>query len=226
MIHVLGPMDPPVPRLLEALRARGHEVTDAPSPEPGSGATLVLSSPVDWMRLGVGFARWQVARGVRLLVLSRMGAHPDAKVESLRELWRVEEYARVSLLPTLTLRLAPLVSKESPFWRRLASRPRLGRAANHRVMPVLEGDAIEAIHMALGDPGPWEGWYDLAGPEAYSLEEWMGLAARSGDAAAEAPWEPALEELAEHRLAESRIWQARYRVKATPVSTWAGGVPA
>ncbi len=222
MIHLLGAMGAPVPRLLEALRARGHEITDEPAPEPGSGATLLLSTPVDWMKLGVGFARWQVARGVRLLVLSRIGAHPDARAPGLRDLWRLEEYARVSLMPTLALRLAPLVGDSSPFWRKVASRPGLGRAARAVVMPVLESDAVEALHAALTDSGPWEGWYDIVGAEALTLEQWSALAAEGrGGGGEEIGWEPPLEELLEQRLSEASVWQERYRVRAREVSVWA-----
>jgi hypothetical protein len=215
-------MGAPVPRLLEALRSRGHEITEAPAPEPGSGATLLLSTPVDWMKLGVGFARWKVARGVRLLVVSRIGTHPDARAPGLRDLWRLEEYARVSLMPTLALRLAPVVSATSPFWRKLASRPRLGAAGRAVVMPVLESDAVEAMHAALSDRGPWDGWFDVAGTEALTLEQWSEMAAKgAGGGGDEIAWEPPLEELLEHRLSEPSVWQERYRVRAREVSAWA-----
>src|SRR5262249_14430751 len=89
MIHVPGKFEAPVPRLIESLKARGHEVSETESPASGAGATLLLARPVDWMRLGVLFGSWHVARGARILVLSRVGAHPDARAESLRDLWRL-----------------------------------------------------------------------------------------------------------------------------------------
>jgi uncharacterized protein YbjT (DUF2867 family) len=225
MIHVPGGFEPPVPRLVEALKAKGHEISDSVSPTSGPGSTLVLARPVDWMQLGVWFGAWHVARAARILVISRIGAHPDARAESLRELWRLEEYARVSLIPTLVLRLAPLVGESSPFWSRLRSRPRLGATGHSVVMPVLERDVVEAMHAALTRPGTWEGWFDVAGPEARTLSEWSELAgATSGNGAgAGDEWEPPLEELAEHRLSEPDLWQARFGIAAREVAAWAEG---
>jgi len=227
MIHVPGGFEPPVPRLIESLKAKGHEISDSESPNPEAGETLVLAQPVDWMRLGVWFGSWHVARAARILVLSRIGAHPDARAESLRELWRLEEYARVSLIPTLVMRLAPLVGESSPFWSRLRSRPRLGALGSALVMPVLEQDVVEVLHAALTGTGTWEGWFDVAGPEARTLSEWSELAgATAGNApgrAAGGEWEPPLEELSEHRLSEPDLWQARYGLKAGEVGTWAEG---
>jgi len=226
MIHVPGRFDAPVPRLIDALGARGHSVVESESPTGGPGATLLLARPVDWMRLGVWFGSWHVARGARILVLSRMGVHPDARAESLRELWRLEEYARVSLIPTLVLRLAPLIGESSPFWSRLKSRPRLGPFARSLVMPVLERDVVEVMHHALSQSGTWEGWFDIAGPEARTLAEWSELAGGppAGVPAGSAPepaWEPPLEEVAEQRLAESELWQRRFGLRAGDVAKWA-----
>jgi uncharacterized protein YbjT (DUF2867 family) len=227
MIHVPGRFDAPVPRLIEALKSRGHSVAESQSPTGGPGATLLLAHPVDWMRLGVWFGAWHVARGARILVVSRMGVHPDARSQSLRELWQLEEYARVSLIPTLVLRLAPLLGEASPFWSRLRSRPRLGNFANTVVMPVLEQDAVEVMHQALTQTTSWEGWFDIAGPEARTLQEWSELAGGStaGSSGPDSSWEPPLEELAEHRLAEPDLWQRRFGLTARDVVEWAGKQP-
>ncbi len=220
MIHAPAGVRGAAARLLDAMRARGIAFLTDDAPVPEDGATLVLTTPVDWMALGVRMAPWRVARGARILVLSRVGAHPDATAQGLRDLWRLEEYARVSLVPTLTLRFAPLVGKESPFWRKLASRPPLARHADAVVMPVLEDDAIEVLARALAEKRPAEGWFEIVGPEARSLAEWSALAAASGAGEA-AEWEPDLEELAEHRLSEVGLWQERFGLRAHPVAAWA-----
>lgn len=217
MIHVFGALDPPVPRLVAVLGARGHQFSDQTTPEPDTGATLLLSTPVDWMRLGVNFSPWLVAPGVRILVVSRMGAHPDAVAPGLQALWRLEEYARVSLIPTLALRLAPLAGPATPFWRKLAARPRLGAAAGAVVMPVLESDAVEVLHAALVAKHRWEGWFDVVGPEARTLAEWSEVAGHERGAD-DVPWEPPLEEMMEHRLAEPELWQKAYGLVAHDVA--------
>jgi hypothetical protein len=208
-------------RLLDAVRARGLATTDAESPRSEDRATLLLTTPVDWMALGVRMAPWRVARGARIVVLSRLGAHPDAVAPGLRDLWRLEEYARVSMIPTLTLRFGPLVGAESPFWRKLASAPKLGREASTVVMPVLEEDAVQVLARALGETRPAEGWFEVTGPEARSLAEWSALAAEGGARADDAEWEPPLEELLEHRLGEADVWQERFGLAAHSVSAWA-----
>lgn len=224
MIHAPGRAAGAVARLVPALQARGLAITDAESPDLDGGSTLLISTPVDWMRLGVWLAPWRVARGARLIVISRMGAHPDARAAGLRDLWRLEEHARVSLIPTLTLRLGPLVSKESPFWTRLAAHPRLGDEARRLVMPVLEEDALTAMERALREAHPAEGWFEVVGPDARSLGEWAEIAAARGPAEPDpaGAWEPDLEELAEHRLCEPEIWQERFDVRARSVIDWAG----
>ena len=222
MIHAPTVPTGSTARLLDALRARGLAMTDAASPRPDEESpTLILTPPVDWMALGVRMAPWRVARGARILVLSRLGAHPDAVAPGLQELWRLEEYARVSLIPTLTLRFGPLVAADSPFWRKLASTPKLGREANAVVMPLLEDDAVQVVARALGETRPAEGWFEITGPEARSLGEWSALAARGGARADAGDWEPALEELVEHRLAEAEVWQERFGLAAHSVTSWA-----
>lgn len=220
MIHAPGAATGANARLLDALRARGVAIVDAETPGTADGATLLLWTPVDWMQLGVRMAPWRVARGARLVVLSRLGAHPDAAAQGLRDLWRLEEYARVSLVPTLTLRFAPLVAKDAPFWKKVGSRPKLGREGNTVVMPVLEEDAVQVLARALAETRPAEGWFEITGPEALSLDEWGEIAARRPPPGA-GEWEPPLEELIEHRLAESDVWQTRFALRAHPVSEWA-----
>lgn len=220
MIHAPGGATGANARLLAALRARGLAIADTESPGNADGATLLLWTPVDWMQLGVRMAPWRVARGARLIVLSRLGAHPDAIAPGLRDLWRLEEYARVSLVPTMALRFAPLVGKESPFWKKLGGRPKLGRAGNTVLMPVLEDDAVQVLARALTESRPAEGWFEITGPEALSLDEWGEIATRNGALDA-GEWEPPIEELTEHRLSESEIWQTRFGLRAHPVSEWA-----
>ena len=224
MIHAPGVAQGAMARLVPALKARGLEISADESPDLEGGSTLLMTTPVDWMRLGVWLAPWRVARGARLIVVSRIGAHPDAKAASLQDLWRLEEYARVSLIPTLTFRLAPLVSKQSPFWMRLAARPKFGPEARQLVMPVLEEDAVTALERALREERPSEDWYEVVGRDARSLEEWAGIASTGAAAAPDAtvPWEPEIEELAEHRLAEPEIWQERFGIRARSVIDWAG----
>jgi len=210
-------------RLIETLRASGVGIEETPQPVLGEPSTLVLTTPVNWMKLGVWMAPWRVARGARLVVLSRIGAHPDARAQELRDLWQLEEYARVSAIPALTLRFAPLVAGESPFWTRLRSRPRLREEGRTVVMPVLEEDALAVLERALGEARPSEDWYEIVGPEARSIDEWIELAVARGGAAAEGAgaWEPPLEELTEHRLCEPQIWQERFGMAAHSVTRWA-----
>jgi uncharacterized protein YbjT (DUF2867 family) len=220
VIHVPAPPSGGVARLVAALRARGAEITDQVAPEPGVGATLLLTTPVDWLHLSMWLAHWHVARSCRLLVLSRVGAHPDAVAPSLQDLWRLEEHARVSLIPTLVLRLAPLVAADSPFWLRLRH-ARLGPEGRAVVMPVVEEDALKGLESALRETnGRWEGWFEVTGPEARTVAEWAEVAARRGSSSAEV-WEPDAAELLEHRLSEPELWQRRFGVFARSVTTWA-----
>jgi uncharacterized protein YbjT (DUF2867 family) len=209
VIHAYGQPDPPVPRLLAAVAARGHEVGPA-GPPKGRGSTLVLGGggTLDPMALGVLLGAWRTAAGARVLVLSRIGAHPDARAPGLRTLWRLEEHARASGLPVLTLRLAPLLGPASPLWLKLREGPRLPRKGRQLLNPVAESDAVETIVRALEGRVAWDGWYEVAGPEALSLAELAELARGAGapGPAGEAEWEPPLRELEEQRLSESGPW--------------------
>ena len=212
MIHAYGAPEAPVPRLLTALEARGHRLGRSGQSEDDSEATLVLGPGValDEMALGVLLGAWRRTRGARVLVLSLIGAHPDARAERLRKLWQLEEWARGAGLPVLTLRLAPLLGPQSPMWCKLRSRPRLPRGKSRPLNPVAESDALETIALALAGRARWEGWYEVAGPEPLSLEELAELALPQGPGADRGSWEPPLEELEEHRLSESEPWARHF----------------
>jgi uncharacterized protein YbjT (DUF2867 family) len=163
--------------------------------------------------------------GTRLLVLSRVGAHPDARARALRRLWALEERARATGLPHLTLRLGPLVGPRSPLWLELATRPRLPRGGRQILNPVCEDDVVETLERALDGRAAWEGWYEVAGPEAMTLAELAALAAEwpeDPSAGARAAWEPPLEELAEHRLCEAGPWLEHFGIAAHPLAERAG----
>lgn len=207
MIVVPGPLDPPAGRLLAALAARGEAVVDAAAlPRDGVGVTLALStgrpSPDLAALLGA------LARPVRLLVLSRLGAHPDARAQGLARLWRLEEMARAAGVPVLTLRFAPLLGPGAPLWERLRWEGVPGRHARRLLNPALEADAVETLSRAVDGRAAWSGWYEVAGPEAWTLAELRELARSAGRGRGPGAWTPPLEEMAEHRLAEAAPWCA------------------
>ena len=115
----------------------------------------------------------------RILVLSALGVHPDARAARLRKLWSLEEQVRRSSRAALTLRLAPVVGADCPLWLRLRTRPRLGRDGEMVFSPVHEGDVVETLKRALDGRARWEGWYGVAGPEVMTLAEASALAARA-----------------------------------------------
>ena len=61
----------------------------------------------------------------------------------------------------------------------------------------------------------------MAGPEVWSLAELAALAdeSRSVMREATAAWEPSLEELAEHRLAEAEPWAGHFELTPTSIRT-------
>jgi len=232
MIHAYGEPDPPAPRLLAALAERGHAVSAGAAPgaraavEPRAAApqrdrTLVLTSggAPDFAALGVLLGAWRSAPGARVLVLSSLGAHPDARAARLRWLWMLEEHARASGLPVLTLRLGPLIGPRSPLWLRLRRQPRLPRGGEKLLNPVAEGDAVETLARALDGRAKWEGWYEVAGPDAMSLAELAALARTAGPVprGEDGAWEPPLRELEEHRLAEADAWLEHFAMRVRPV---------
>lgn len=212
MIVTPGPLDAPFDRLLTALVARGERLLEGTDALPSGTEPVTLAVGAGAFVFDfAGLVRALGARPFRVLVLSRLGAHPDAKAPALQRLWRLEEHVRKGGAPTLTLRFAPLLGLESPLWRKLASRPSLPRGGRQSLNPVLETDAIETLARALADSRPWADWFEVAGPEVWSLAELAQLATRSG-ATPGGRWEPELDELAEHRLAEAEPWMDRFRL--------------
>lgn len=221
MIHAYGAPEAPAARLLAALAARGHAVSGAAGarpPEGGAGPRTLVLAPgpgLEPLALGVLLGAWRSAPRARVLVLSRIGAHPDARAPGLRRAWMLEEVARSTGLPALALRVAPLLGPRAPLWSRLRQRPRLPRGGRQVLQPVLEEDVVETLVRAFDGAAGWDGWYELAGEEAWSLAE---LAARAADAGppprgAEAAWEPPVGELEEHRLAEPGPWREAFGIE-------------
>ena len=182
--------------------------------------TLVLGPEHGVADAGVALDGMSSGAADRVLMLDWNGTHPDARAESLRAAWEVEEICRRSGAPVLVLRLAPLVGPDSPLWRRLARGARTGRLGTKLVMPVLESDAVRVIERALAETsGSWSGWFEIAGREVMTLDELASLARSGrgrGDAQAGA-WEPPLEVLAEQRLVEPALWRERFGLEPTPI---------
>ena len=219
MIHVFGNADAPVPRLIATLNARGARVGGGPA-SPGDPATLVLGPgpALDEGALEVLLGSWRKAPGARVLILSLVGAHPDARAPRLKRLWEIEERARAFALPALTLRLAPMVGPASPLWLKLRSRPRLPRGGRKLLNPVAESDVIETIERALDGRAAWKGWYEVAGAEALSLAELAALAMAQGPAREKGAWEPPLEEMEEQRLSEAGPWCEHFAMTPRPLA--------
>lgn len=224
MIVTPGTLEPPFDRLLAALIARGEHVIEGADALPAGAEPVTLAVGAGAFVFDfAGLVRTIGARPFRVLVLSRLGAHPDAKAPALQRLWRLEEHVRKGGAPTLTLRFAPLVGRESPLWRKLASRPSLPRGGRQLLNPVLESDALETLVRAIADTRPWSDWYEVAGPEVWSLVELSELAARSGVSPG-GRWEPELDEMAEHRLSESEPWLQRFGLTAGRIDSLAGAL--
>jgi uncharacterized protein YbjT (DUF2867 family) len=163
--------------------------------------------------------------GARLLVMSALGVHPDAHAPRLRALWDLEEKARATGRPVLTLRLAPMIGPASPFWLRLRARPALPEPGHLLLNPVVEEDVLETLLRALEGRAEWEGWYEVAGPEALTLDELASAAARTSPLPpGSGAWEPPHGELREHRLAETEPWASHFGIQPGIVSeraaTW------
>jgi hypothetical protein len=225
-----GPIGNPVARLLALVTARGHQLFRSPDALPPGDEPVVLAvsdgpSVFDYLtavqQLG--------SHPLRTLMLSRLGSHPDARAASLQRLWRLEEHVRAGNAPVLTLRFAPLVGPETPLWRRLRSRPALPNGGRKLLNPVAERNAVETLNRALDGRARWEGWYEVAGPDAVTLAELRDLATRtpfSGPPADTGEWEPSLEEMMEHRLAETEPWASHFGIVPTPMAAWAGAATA
>jgi uncharacterized protein YbjT (DUF2867 family) len=211
-------------RLLEALARRGHA---AGQTVPPAEATLFLCPAPGQAGGDLEAARAILARvrEPRWLLVTRLGTHPDATQPALRACWALEEFARGTGRPTLVLRLGPLLGPESPLWRRLRSAPSLPRGGAKLLNPVCEADAVETLDRALSDRAEWSGWYELAGPEVWSLAGLAALARQAGPAlpAGSGAWEPPLAELEEHRLAEAKPWLEHFRLSVRPLGEQARG---
>jgi uncharacterized protein YbjT (DUF2867 family) len=215
-------------RLLAALERRGCPV--GPAPEPGGAAVFFLCPDPLATDVGPGTMprAATTAAAARLLIVTRLGVHRDARSARLREAWALEEEARGSGMRVLTLRLGPLLGPGSPLWLRLRSRPALPRAATRLVNPVAEEDVVETLHRAIAGTAAWEGWYEVAGPEVWSLAELAALARESGPPlpAGSGAWEPPLAEIEEHRLAEAGPWLGHFGMSVRPLAErargWAG----
>jgi uncharacterized protein YbjT (DUF2867 family) len=222
-----APLAQPAARLLGALVAHGHTVYARPEMLPAGEEPVTLAvSDGPFVFDFVGAVRVLGSRHFRMLVLSRLGAHPDARCAALQRMWRLEEHVRAGGAPTLTLRLAPLVGPGTPLWRKRRSRPSLPRGGRKLLNPVAETDAVETLLRALDGRGPWRGWYEVAGGEAVTLAELRDLAARTPGETRGGVWEPTLEELHEHRLAESEPWATDFAITPTPLAAWAGATVA
>jgi len=219
LILAPGPLEAPAGRLLAALAREGARVAHgAAELPPGEDmVTLAVSSGPFHLDF-VGLVTALAGRPFRVLVLSRLGAHPDARHPALRRLWQLEELLRAGGAPTLTLRFAPLLGPAAPLWRRLRSRPALQRGGRQLVNPAAEADALETLRRALDGRAAWSGWHEVAGSEAWTLAELRDLAAASGPAADAGEWEPPLEEMAEHRLAESEPWASHFGIAPAGVA--------
>ena len=217
MIFAPHPLDEPAARLLRTLASRGSAVVSSLDATPREVPITVALSTGPFV-FDVGALAVPLAgRPARLLVLGRLGTHRDARHPALKRLWRIEELARASGLPTLALRLAPLVGVASPLTRRLASRPALGRRGERLVQPVAEPDAVATLQRAMADAGAWAGWYEVAGREVVTLAELRDRVPPATTPADDGAWEPPLEEIDEHRLAEPGPWLERYGLEPTPL---------
>jgi uncharacterized protein YbjT (DUF2867 family) len=137
----------------------------------------------------------------------------------------MEELVRASGIPSLTLRLAPLVGPASPMWLQLSRRPRLPRGGRDLLQPVVEVDVVEVMDRSLTGRAPWQGWHELVGAEVFSLRELMDLASAQGPQPGLGAWEPPLAELREQRPGEPELWQREFGVTAGSVrelaASWA-----
>lgn len=218
MIVVPGQVDAPADRLLAALVPLGlpAPVTAEALPPGDEPVTLVISAgPFVFDFAGMVAA---VRRPFRVLMLSRLGAGPEAKAPALRRLWRLEEHVRGGGAPTLTLRFAPLLGPRAPLWNQLRSRPALPRGGRQLLNPVLESDAVETIARALDGRAAWRGCHEVAGPEVWSLAGLRDLAADAGPALRPRAWEPSLDEMAEHQPAASGPWSAHFGIAPRPIA--------
>lgn len=217
-----GPGEGAAGRLIAAMEARGHQVVAADALTPGDEPVTLAVFDGAFVFNFAAMVGSLGSRPFRVLVLSRLGAHPDARAASLQRLWRLEEHVRGGGAPTLTLRLAPVLGSGTPLWNKLRSQPSLPRGGRTQLNPVAERDVIETVVRALADSTPWSGWYEVAGPRVWTLGELKMLAAGGGLGGVRGDWEPALEEMLEHRLAESAPWCERFGITPTSIEDAVG----
>jgi uncharacterized protein YbjT (DUF2867 family) len=222
IVVMAGPLAEPADRLLGALAERGVTLYDDPADLPAGTEPVTLAvSDGPFVFDFLGAVRAMGERRFRVLVMSRLGAHPDARAASLQRLWRLEEHVRGGGAPTLTLRLAPLVGPDSPLWRWLRTRPGLPRDGRKLVNPVYEPDAVETLVRALSGQAAWEGWFEVAGAETVSLAELRDLAAASPGPTTGRFCEPTMDEMDEHRLAECGPWASHFGITPVRLASWA-----
>jgi uncharacterized protein YbjT (DUF2867 family) len=199
-------------------------VGDAALP-PAAGATLFVCPAPDERILDL--RPWRTARAqidtLRLLIVTRLGTHPDAAHPRLRECWALEEAARGAGLPLLVLRLGPMVGPLSPLWSRLRSASSLPRGGAKLLNPVAESDVVETLDRALSGRAEWAAWYEVAGPDVWSLAELSALARETAPVLPAGPdeWEPPLDELEQHPLAEAEPWLEHFGMAVLPLGAQA-----
>ena len=106
---------------------------------------------------------------------------------------------------------------------RLGGREGGGRESRDEQRP---GDEADEREPPVDGRGPWRGWYEVAGAEAVTLAELRDLAAHTAGGTRGGAWEPPLEEIREHRLAEPQPWAAEFGIAPAPLASWAGATVA
>jgi hypothetical protein len=209
-----GPLAEPADRLIGALAERGVTLYDDPSDLPAGTEPVTLAvSDGPFVFDFAGAVRELGEHRFRVLVLSRLGAHPDAGAMSLRRLWRLEEHVRGGGAPTLTLRLAPLVGPDAPLWGWLRSRPALLHAAAASWRTRCTKVTLETIVRHVG-PAAW-GLVRGGGRGTVSLAELRDRRRPRRGPRRDRACEPTTDEIDEHRLAECEPWASHFGI--TPV---------
>jgi len=216
-IRLLKPA-PALARLTAALVARGHSIDRGAST---GGASTWVVGPAEDPESAEEIAG-RSATGDRILVLGWIGVHPDARAETLHKLWALEESCRATPLPTLALRLGPLVGPASPLWGALAATPPAGRLARKLVHPAVESDVIETLDRALAGAIAWQGWHELGGPDVLDLAELSALA-RAAGRGRDGEWEPDRDAIMEQRLIEPELWARWAGITLTSVAAESRG---
>lgn len=210
MTLAAGAARPEVRRLCEALEQRATRE---------AAAVRIVGWPLEESSLRLVT---EPVRDARVIVLSPRATHPDADLPELRLAWTIEEAVRAACPATLTLRIGPLAGKESPFWRRLASRPALGRAKGKLLQPVAEADVVEALERSVRGLAPAEGCFDVVGPEVLTLAELTDLASSAMPSpAGSGEWEPEWPLLLAQRLGDPADWSRAFGIVPSAPARWA-----